>query len=503
VLAPRYHRIDAWPPLAWVAECSRRDRSVEIRHGPRVEVRDSWFCEAVWDGAHAAGDFDRTDLVFGSGGRRREDGWVFVSAGSTVDRLHALAFEDGVRVSNTLPGLMEVADATFDPADGRYYAALGSIVRGIDDYVRFLPTSRGPLQLAYFHNLRWDGERLTGSPKPDPRRDFSSFERYRDFLLEATGRIVANLRDRDRDRPFGMIGSVSSGYDSPTVAVLARAAGLEQVFTVDRARSGEDDRGAAIAERLGLAVTVIGRDDWREEAFAEAPFLAADAKGEDVALGSAGALLDGRVLFTGFHGGRVWSRSAEDLRPCLARKDRSGLSLSEVRLWKGFVHAPLAYLGARQIADIHALGTSPALARWDVPGDYSKPVCRRIVEEAGVPREWFGMRKKAASTLFREGVERFTDEGERDFERWLREHRRAWWSRGRVPPDRVRAAADRLAPLHGAAVTALRGLARGRLHERAGALADLVADLRRGTRFSFPWAVERARRRYRDGGGPA
>jgi hypothetical protein len=34
-----------------------------------------------------------------------------------------------------------------------------------------------------------------------------------------------------------------------------------------------------------------------------------------------------------------------------------------------------------------------------VPGDYSRPICRRIVEGAGVPREAFGRTKLAASVL--------------------------------------------------------------------------------------------------------
>ena len=52
-----------------------------------MEVCDTWFCEAVWDGDYEAGDFDLTDLVFGSGGRLRDERAIFVSSGTTVDRL--------------------------------------------------------------------------------------------------------------------------------------------------------------------------------------------------------------------------------------------------------------------------------------------------------------------------------------------------------------------------------------------------------------------------------
>jgi UDP-glucose 4-epimerase len=42
-------------------------------YGPRVEVDSDWFAEAVWAGRYRDGAFDRTDLVFGSGGRARSD----------------------------------------------------------------------------------------------------------------------------------------------------------------------------------------------------------------------------------------------------------------------------------------------------------------------------------------------------------------------------------------------------------------------------------------------
>src|SRR5207245_7865116 len=87
----RYTLVADWPPLAWLARCRPGAPAIDVFHGPRVELAADWFCEAVWDGAFADGDFDRTDLVFGSGARAREsDGVCFVSSGSTVDRLQSI-----------------------------------------------------------------------------------------------------------------------------------------------------------------------------------------------------------------------------------------------------------------------------------------------------------------------------------------------------------------------------------------------------------------------------
>ena len=82
----QYTSMDHWPRLAWLARARRSSPTLEVFHGPQVETTAEWFCEAVWDGAFAAGDFDRTDVVFGSGGRLRGRSVSFVSSATTVDR---------------------------------------------------------------------------------------------------------------------------------------------------------------------------------------------------------------------------------------------------------------------------------------------------------------------------------------------------------------------------------------------------------------------------------
>jgi hypothetical protein len=51
---------------------------------------------------------------------------------------------------------------------------------------------------------------------------------------------------------------------------------------------------------------------------------------------------------------------------------------------------------------------------WSVGGDYDRPIPRRIAEEAGVPRQWFGRVKLAGmyNHFYREGL---TPNGQEDF----------------------------------------------------------------------------------------
>ncbi|HDZ77886.1 MAG TPA: hypothetical protein ENH39_01090, partial [Gammaproteobacteria bacterium] len=83
----RFSLTENWPVLAWLAHCPRGSEEISVRHGRQVEIHGDWFAEATWAGDFAAGDFDQTDLVFGSGGRLRGSVLRLISAGSGEDRL--------------------------------------------------------------------------------------------------------------------------------------------------------------------------------------------------------------------------------------------------------------------------------------------------------------------------------------------------------------------------------------------------------------------------------
>jgi len=491
-----------WPPLAWLASCSPGGQSVAVFHGSMVECTPDWFCEAVWPGRFGAGDFDRTDLVFGSGGRLRPDGVTFVSSGSTVDRLQTLETAQGVCVSNSLACLLAAVGGRPDPTDPRYFQFFRSSIRGLRKYKRILPTSAGPVRLAYFHNLAWDGRSLREETKPAPVRDFSSFSRYRDFLTTSLCEIAANMSSGERTHRWAWLGTISSGYDSATIAALARAAGLRDVISFDRARSGSDDTGSQIAALLGLSVSVVPREAWCLLDMPEIPFLAADAKGEEVHYTAAQSALAGRVLLTGFHGDTMWDRHMAPLSDDLGRGDQCGLSLTEYRLWTGFIHCPVPFFGAQQIRAVNAISRSREMAPWSVGGAYNRPICRRILEEAGVPRGLFGVAKKYTSVLLFDRRAFLSARSWRDYSHWLVEHASEWWRRGHAPPPPAR---QRVTPLRSVS----RGLARA-LHTVANvapvtlwwvnSLAWRSASLgsrERLFRHVFPWALERAAARYR------
>jgi hypothetical protein len=471
---------------------------VRVTHGPGVEVTDGWVCEAVWDGDFAAGGFDRTEIVAGSGVRLRDGEVTFVSSCSTVDRLQTISRLGTLWVSNSLPGLFRAAGTAPDTTYPDYYWDFRSIVDGLSRYKRPLPTLAEPVELVYFDNLVWDGQAVRRSRKPESAPLFAGFTGYRRFLSSSLRGIVANMGDATRREPFTMLSTASAGYDSPTVSVLAAELGCREALSFDRGRDGGDDSGEAVAEALGMRTIRVARDAWQGRALPEVPFIAANAYGEEVHYGGAEGHLARRVLLTGYHGDKMWAKDTDDLHGDIRRGDPSGLGLTEYRLRAGFIHCPVPFWSARRAREVVAISNSPEMRPWDVSGDYSRPICRRIVEEAGVPRESFGVAKRATSFVLHNQKRFLTEASTERYLGWLREHRRVWVQRRRAPPL-LNPRLDR-AMARGSLVI---GSPQLRPLRRIGAYADLERRLARprvgpngSRRFVFQWAVAEAKSVY-------
>jgi len=472
-----------WPSLAWLAKCSESE--VAVTHGSQVETFADWFAEAVWAGPFGAGEIDRTDLIFGSGGRLRDGRVVFVSSGSTVDRL--VAYQGTVTyVSNSLVALLATLDARLDPAYPRYYSDFRSITKGLDEYQPFLSTSSGPVRLVYFRNLEWDGRSLQVTEKPGRDRSFNSFEEYAGFMKQSLAEIGRNMRDGARRQAYRPLGTLSSGYDSPTVATLARELDSSfEALNFQSARGGAADSGQEIAKCLGLTVIPLDRTAWRTGPLSEVPFIAADAYGSEVHYAAARRLLEGRVLLTGYHGGLIWDIREHDRSPSIKRGDPTGLSLTEWRLSAGFLHCPVPFFAARNSDQIHRISNSPEMKAWSVGGNYDRPICRRILESAGVARGLFAKAKSAASVVLWNPEENFLPPASMNsYRAWLRRHQLDWLRKGQLPPP-WKILKHKL------------GSALRRSKASEGVLVDsYFAHL-------FPWALELAVNRYRQQPGAA
>jgi hypothetical protein len=394
-LSPRL--VPGWPKLAWVATFTRGSGTIEVLHGPMVETAEDWCVEAVWAGEFAEGDFDRTDLVFGTGVRCHDDHAVFVSSGSTLDRLWYIQDSGRCCVSNSLPALLAVTGLSLCE-DHDYAEGFKSICEGLVNYKRSFPAQPGEIRLVYFNNLQYDGTGLAETEKPDVAPPFPSFSEYFGFLVGAAKALADNMNAPGRSHRPVPLASVSSGYDSTAAAIIAKYGGCADAVTFRQSTSlwRGSDSGADIAAQLGLSCREYDRTS-ETYPLEEAIWAVVGRPG----------VLNWTLFdypeplccfFTGCHGDKVWDRTEEELPDPFAIPSVADLGIGEFRLLKGIFHCPVPFWGIRHVRDIRALAFAPEMAPWTIHNGYDRPIARRIAEEGGIARGTFAHRKKNTST---------------------------------------------------------------------------------------------------------
>jgi hypothetical protein len=304
-------------------------------------------------------------------------------------------------VSNSLPALLAFGQNRLQESYRRYPQDLGSIANGLGGYAKELPLEDGVAQVTYFHNLIFDGSSLTEVSKPQSVSEFRNFDGYFAFLNKTAAQLGDNLRAKERKCKIEPLATISSGYDSATAAIIARAAGCTQAITFRKARAfikPRSDSGKAVAVALGMSCEEYDRTA-REYPDEEAVWAALGGPDDlNLTLFQFNGPLT--LLFTGYHGDIVWDRQLHHGSTSIARHDPIGTGFTELRLLRGVFHCCVPYWGVRCQADIHAISNAPEMAPWTLGTDYDRPIARRIIENAGIKRGAFARRKSA--TTYRE-----------------------------------------------------------------------------------------------------
>ena len=416
----RYRELPQLPRLAWLAVMDRDAGDVLVYHGSALECRDHWMVEGTWDGDFALGGFHESEHFFGSGIRAVGETVHFVPSSALVNGVFYCERRRELLVSNSLILLLAFTGARLDP-DHDYRVETYAIRQGAECYARDFTVLHREIKAFYqVYDLSLVVEAGGGGGGPPdaplqftslrPASEVPSYLRYRELVGAALERLHANYTSPDRRAPLGAFATISSGYDSAAAAALVRHLGVEAYFTcrqsnthipgwLDR-RAAVDD-GTPIARELGLTTIAL---DTRVSRVTEDElyFLAPGCAPPTLALHGIARHIERRrpaVLFTGFLGDEVWDRDPKERRyqdAGIIRGDTTALMLSEIRLKSGFVNVAVPALCARRVQDLAVLSESTEMAPWRLgPGDYDRPIPRRILEEAGVPRALFATRKKA------------------------------------------------------------------------------------------------------------
>jgi hypothetical protein len=291
---------------------------------------------------------------------------------------------------------------------------------GVVNYRREIPVVHPELpavSMLLYETMRLGADGTRGFSFRDRPHRFKDYADYMGQLRGTLSRLWKNATDPKRRRPARAASTASKGYDSPAVTALVteltpeviswsaqrsntRLPGVVRRFMPDDVI---DDDGSAIAKKLGADARVLDPDLSAMPEELEAWCWAGAQVSPEIifhsALSDAFAKEQPTVLFTGQNGDRVWNRDLAETRigSDLVRAGPSGSPLMEARLFTGMIECPVPYLFARSGPAVHQVTIGAEMRPFTLGRVYDRPIPRRILEERGIPRAWFGFGKKAVA----------------------------------------------------------------------------------------------------------
>ncbi|WP_141437049.1 hypothetical protein [Blastococcus aggregatus] len=398
-------RLEHLPRLAWLVQLDQGSDTVSATVGPWVDARPDAVFEGTWAG-DVSSDFSDSFSLFGSGVLLRGDELVVAAPCHTMEAVYSVRHDGKLAFSNSIAFLLEAVGVELDMNYLGYEADALSIRGGLDSYHREWPLADGArLGVHFYCNVVVNaaGE-LREERKPVPPR-VGSWQEYRGFLGDQMAAVHANATHAGRVHTYPPIVFSSNGYDSSACAALGKEIGCNEAVVFESKRASRSDSGRDVVTALGYTEIHEKHElDYRDTDTADL-FVANGELGTSMYFAAAELELTGKMLLSGAYGDRAWDRTAkvnDQVRRYVPLPDTSR---KEFRLAAGYLMVAPAYLSTMHLADVVAISNSPEMAPWTLHNDYDRPIPRRVVEEAGVPRELFGQHKDGgAGTSLRFGT---------------------------------------------------------------------------------------------------
>lgn len=393
------------PRLAWLVRVDEGSDAVAATVGPWVEERPDAVFEGAWAG-DISSDFSDSFSFTGSGVLLRDGALVVAAPCHTMEGVYSVHRDGALFFSNSIAFVLEAAGVGLDLNYMGYEADALSIRDGLDRYHREWPLAGGhTLRVHFYCNVVVDPTgQVKEEPKPKPP-SAGSYQEYRTFLRNQVGGVRANAADPRRIHRYPPIVFCSNGYDSSACAALGREVGCDEAVVFESKRASRSDSGRDVVTALGYTQIHEKHELAYRDTDTADLFVATGELGTSLYFAAAADELAGRLLLSGAYGDKVWDRFARVNDQVHRYTPLPDTSRREFRLATGYLMFAPAFLSTMRIADLLAISNSPEMAPWTLGNDYDRPIPRRIVEEAGVPREMFGQHKDGgAGTSLRYGT---------------------------------------------------------------------------------------------------
>jgi hypothetical protein len=384
------------PKMAWAATLKADSDVLHLRAGSGVDI---------WSDGHSFSEglrITQADAItegqyhfnLTTGGSALEGHAVFWTPGHILDRLFLVQTPRETVISNSLPFALKASGTSLVATHIHYPFQFGCTLV----HAQPIPIAGGRLYSLSnaMVRVKQDGRfDILHKETPPGFHDYGSYLGALHAFIDEVG-AANERRGTSALRP---ITTISSGYDSPAVSLLSTRIGTNRALSILDSRGGTagDDSGEQIAHVLGLTVTSALRTDYKAFGWAAERLFYVFGWPEYMPFYTFADHLKDSILFTGFRGDTMWDRVVDPIGAGWSW-DPGGASLQEFRLRTGFVHLPPAVFGWRHFMTAIGISNSAAMKPWALDnGYYDRPIPRRMLEERGIPRESFGMVKRAVT----------------------------------------------------------------------------------------------------------
>lgn len=391
-----YITINNLPRLSWLADADKKSGKVKVFCGKAVECFPEFFVAGVWDGEFLKADFDTSDAFYGTGAKIFGETLDFVTPSHALARIQSFEEEHRLCVSNSLPFLASYCALSLDPGQDQYESYFCSILDGLKKYKEYVPLKeKKQIRQVFVGKLVLYGNGKTEVVHRQPIERFTSFDDYYSRLFASFEAVRDNAMSPSRKEHYGMVTTISSGYDSTCSAVIAKKLGCDSAFSISGGQY-DIDSGVDIASNLGYSrITKRNKSIYRDK------IGLIDA--EYVSSGEFGTLqfsifeedFSENLVFLGSRGS-YWEKDlnmTEDFEMDNYFYYETEISWTENALKNGYITLPLPAFGASVCESIKDVTNSEEMEPWTLHNSYDKPIPRRIVETAGISRKAFGQKK--------------------------------------------------------------------------------------------------------------
>jgi len=321
------------------------------------------------------------------------------------ESVFSIKVDDKLYMSNSMTFALVASGSELLTAYKEYVSDMGSVMYGLksDKMVKHSPLADGR-ELRYLRCCIAVIDKSLDITEHIRKSglSFKDFEDYKQKVRKVLADIKVNATDAFRRKPYGMIGTISRGYDAPSACALAATVGCDEVFTFcDR----PDDDGSGIAEILGFKQ--IYRVDSKQY-IKNTKYLEAEA----LASGEGGAtfiafedLFRNKILIIGNRGDSVYERLHANANADLDfhvgnTLSQASLTIYENMLKNNSITVSVPLIGGDCWPDMQRISRSEEMASFSVGDHYDRPIARRLLEEAGVGRGMFGRQKFGAGISY-------------------------------------------------------------------------------------------------------